>query len=135
MNSAYFSPKEQEINNILLLSPHRRYLYFVGKVADWEQVWTLANHDGLVTAQNDDHRLFLPLWAAKEYVELCLTDEWAECYPLPMTLEHLMTEILPDMASANIQTAIMMLPNGKSTPIFDAQSLLDDLQEECQQYE
>lgn len=135
MNSVYFSPKKQEIQNVLLLNPHQRYDYFIGKVADWEQVWTLGNHEGLVTAQDDSPCLFLPLWVAKEYAELCLTDEWVGCFPLPMTLEHLMTEILPDMASANIKTAIMMLPNGKGTPIFDAQSVLDDLQEECQQYE
>ncbi|HFD7561261.1 MULTISPECIES: DUF2750 domain-containing protein [Providencia] len=135
MNNNLFSPNEKEINNVHALRPYQQYSYFVGKIADWEQVWSLGDGENLVTAWNDEKCLFLPLWPAKAYVELCLTGEWANFTPMLFTLEHLMTEILPDMHEANIKVALMMQPDGKKTLVYDAAVLLADLAEECQQYE
>ncbi|AXH62939.1 DUF2750 domain-containing protein [Providencia huaxiensis] len=134
MNNNQFSPNDKEIKNVHALRPYQQYTYFVGKIADWEQVWGLGDGQNIVTAWNDEKCLFLPLWPAKAYVELCLTDKWANFTPMLFTLEHLMTEILPDMHEANIKVALMMQSDGKKTLIYDAAALLADLEEECQQY-
>lgn len=135
MNNSIFSPNEKEIQNVLALSSSQKYRYFVGKIADWEQVWSIGDGQNLVTTWDDKKRLSLPLWPAKAYVELCLTGEWANFTPMLFSLEHLMTEILPDMHEANIKVALMMQPDGSKTPLNDAAQLLADLEEECQQYE
>ena len=135
MNSPIFSPNEKEIQNVSALSSPEKYRYFVGKIADWQQVWSIGDGQNLVTTWDDGKCLSLPLWPAKAYVELCLTGEWTNFTPMPFTLEHLMTEILPDMHEANIKVALMMQPDGKKTPVNDAAQLLADLKDECQQYE
>lgn len=135
MNNNLFSPNDKEIDNVHALRPSQQCNYFIGKIADWEQVWSLGDGENLVTAWNDEKCLFLPLWPAKAYVELCLTGEWANFTPMLFTLEHLMTEILPDMHEANIKVALMMQPDGKKTLVYDAAALLADLEEEYQQYE
>lgn len=135
MNNPIFLPNKKEIQNVLALTSPQKYRYFVSKIADWEQVWSLGDGKSLVTAWNDEKCLFLPLWTAKAYVELCLTGEWANFTPMRFTLEHLMTEILPDMHEANIKVAVMMQSDGKKTPVYDAAALLADLKEECQRYE
>lgn len=135
MNNPIFSPNEKEIHNVLALSPSQKYRYFVGKIADWQQVWSIGDGKNLVTTWDDNKCLSLPLWPAKAYVELYLTGEWSNLVPMPFTLDHLMTEILPDMHEANIKVALAMQPDGEKTPIYDAIALLADLEEECQQYE
>ncbi|EJD6581679.1 DUF2750 domain-containing protein [Providencia rettgeri] len=135
MNNTLFSPNEKEICNVQKLRPQQKYTYFVGKIADWEQVWAISDGNSLITVRNGMHDLSLPLWSAKAYVEQCLTGEWAHFSPILFSLEHLMTEVLPDMHEANIKVAIMMQPDRKNILLYDAARLLSDLQEECQQYE
>ncbi|HGN1706774.1 TPA: DUF2750 domain-containing protein [Providencia rettgeri] len=135
MTVPIFSPNEKEILNVLALTSSQKYSYFVSKIADWEHVWSVGDGQNLVTTWDDEKRLSLPLWPAKAYVELCLTDEWANFTPMQFSLEHLMTEILPDMHEANISVALMMQPDGRKTPVYNAAALLADLKEECQQYE
>lgn len=130
-----FLPNEKEIQHVLALASSQKYTYFISKIADWEQVWSVGDGQNLATSWDDEKHLSLPLWAAKAYVELCLTDEWANFTPMQFSLEHLMTEILPDMHEANISVALMMQPDGRKTPVYNAAALLADLKKECQQYE
>lgn len=138
MNNNPFSPNDKEIQNVHALGPYQKYHYFVGKVADWEQVWTVSDGQNFVTLRDQENGIAVALWPAKAYVELCLVHQWAHFTPMQLTLEQLMTELLPDMHEANIKAAIMMKPNGANAPYYDAYDasmLLADLAEECQQYE
>lgn len=135
MTNPIFLPNQKEIQNVLAMTSSQKYNYFVSKIADWEQVWSVGDGLNLVTTWDDEKRLSLPLWAAKAYVELCLTDEWANFTPMLFSLEHLMTEILPDMHEANIKAALMMQPDGGKTPVYAAAELLADLEKERQQYD
>lgn len=37
---------KKEIENVLLLGPFERYQYFIKKVADWEEFFTLIDEKG-----------------------------------------------------------------------------------------
>lgn len=130
-----FIPNQKQINNVLKLSLQQKYRYFVGKVADWEEVWTFCDTDELVTIKDDHHRLLFPVWPAKAYVERNLEDKWSHFTPKQLGLAHFMAEMLPDMHEANITIAIMMDPQCEIHVIAEAKHLLQDLIEECEQYQ
>ncbi|EKT53031.1 DUF2750 domain-containing protein [Providencia burhodogranariea] len=130
-----FIPNPKEIDSILALSLQRKYQYFVGKVTDWEEVWTICDNGNLVTAWDSSQRLLFPVWPAKAYAERNLNGEWANFTPELLTLEHFMDEMLPDMDEANITIAIMADPDFRPNVIIEARHLLQDLIEECKQYE
>lgn len=130
-----FSPNQKQINNVLELSLQRKYLYFIGKVADWEEVWTFCDVDELVTIKDNQHRLLFPVWPAKAYVERNLEGKWSHFTSKRLDLTHFMAEMLPDMHDANMTIAIMMDPQCETYVITQAKHLLQDLIEECKQYE
>ncbi|MEY0232309.1 DUF2750 domain-containing protein [Providencia manganoxydans] len=130
-----FSPNQKQIKNVLELSLQQKYLYFVGKVVDWQEVWTLCDVNELVTFKDDHHRLLFPVWPAKAYVERNLEGKWLHFTAKKLDLTYLMTEMLPDMHEANITIAIMMDPQCQTYVITEANPLLQDLIEECKQYQ
>ncbi|EMN4130824.1 MULTISPECIES: DUF2750 domain-containing protein [Providencia] len=130
-----FSPNSKEIDNVLALNLQQKYRYFVGKIADWKAVWVLFAHDQITTIHDNNGRLLLPVWPAKAYAQRHLDGKKTNCIPTRLSLEHFMTEILPDMDGANMTVAIMMDPQCKTYVIAEPKTLLQDLIEECEQYE
>ena len=60
------NPKQYE--TVFSLSAKERYLHFIGKVADWEQLWGLYNeNDGWLTRTTPDGIEYISVWPHPEY--------------------------------------------------------------------
>ncbi|WP_350307541.1 DUF2750 domain-containing protein [Photorhabdus viridis] len=110
-----------------------RYVYFIKRVVDNEAAWILDD-EGFALTSDDIGNDILPLWPAREYAEACANGDWDGYNPKKIDLEYILDELLPDLSKDQIKLGIFMVPSITDTPIIAADSLLVDLQNECEKY-
>ena len=57
MKTEKYKITEQEIEAIIKLTPQQRYAYFLKRICDWEEIWTLYEDDCIVL--NEDREFYL----------------------------------------------------------------------------
>lgn len=60
---------KQELETVTALSPEKRYNYFVKRICDWEQVWTLYEDDYIVLNEAKNGKLYILLFPFKDFAE------------------------------------------------------------------
>ena len=60
---------KQELETVTALSPEKRYNYFVKRICDWEQVWTLYEDDCIVLNEAKNGKLYILLFPFKDFAE------------------------------------------------------------------
>lgn len=68
----------KEVENVLKLDNRKKYEYFIKKIADFGEVWSLRNTEGWITSGEGDD-FFFPVWAKKEFAELYIKGDWQDC--------------------------------------------------------
>ena len=69
MNAEKYKITEQEIEAIIKLTPQQRYAYFLKRICDWEQVWTLYEDDYIVLNEAKNGKLYILLFPFKDFAE------------------------------------------------------------------
>ena len=60
---------KQELEAVTALSPEKRYNYFVKRICDWEQVWTLYEDNYIVLNEAKNGELYILLFPFKDFAE------------------------------------------------------------------
>ena len=60
---------KQELEAVIALSPEKRYNYFVKRICDWEQVWTLYEDNYIVLNEAKNGKLYILLFPFKDFAE------------------------------------------------------------------
>ena len=60
---------KQELEAVTALSPEERYNYFVKRICDWEQVWTVYEDDYIVLNEAKNGKLYILLFPFKDFAE------------------------------------------------------------------
>ncbi|MBF1385107.1 DUF2750 domain-containing protein [Prevotella aurantiaca] len=60
---------KQELDAVIALSPEKRYNYFVKRICDWEQVWTLYDDDYIVLNEAKNGKLYVLLFPFKDFAK------------------------------------------------------------------
>jgi hypothetical protein len=76
---------EKELQSVSGLGAFDRYRYFIKKIADSQELWTLKNGDGDFALAMVEEKILLPLWSAREYIKSCLYI-WEDYIPLLIIL-------------------------------------------------
>jgi len=125
----------QQYENVLALSAKERYSHFIGKVADWEQLWGLYNeNEGWLTCSTPEEVEYLSVWPHPEYAENISKENYPEYNEKEISLEYFMFNWLPKLKSDNIKIGVFPDQEG-NTWLMEANDLLQDLKDECGQYE
>jgi len=69
---------KNELENVLLLEPFKRYQYFLKKVANSEKLYSLVSKEGDWASSKVRGYHLYPLWSAEEFVLNCKIDEWSD---------------------------------------------------------
>jgi Protein of unknown function (DUF2750) len=85
---------DKEVNAVIRLDGPARVERFVKVVADDEVAWGLWA-DGWALMADDEGRQVFPLWPARQYAELCRTDEWSAYEAREIELSVLLEEFFP----------------------------------------
>jgi hypothetical protein len=123
----------KEIENVSRLKPIERYKYFIKKIADSEELWTIVDINGDYALSDIDDKTFISFWSAKEFIYTNLEEGWKECTPKKLTFDDLEDEIFDTIANKNYLINVFPV-NGKSGFIVDLDEFARELSDELKKY-
>ena len=126
------TPGQKKIEAVIALPGPKAYEYFIKRVADWEEAWSLYQ-DGWALGETDEGARTFPLWPAKDYARLCAIEEWGGYEPVAIPLDELMDELLPNLKQDNVLPSVFPRPSGIAVH-REVDVLLCDLRRELSQY-
>ena len=122
----------KKIENILNMTPDDRYLYFIRKITDFEEIWGLYNN-GWAMAENNLNQQIIPFWPERDFAELCKTDIWQSYSSKSINLSDFMNKWLPGMNVDGKMAGVFYTPKDNgivTTPV----KILNDINDELEQY-
>lgn len=126
------NPKQFE--SVCKLSADDRYFHFIGKIADFEELWTLKSIDGFVLYGDNNNRELIPVWPHPDYANVCKGVQWQDCEPFRIDVYLFLEKWIPRMNRDNKLLAIFPT-SGNQGVILPPETLRKDLAEELKQYE
>ncbi len=100
-----------ELRRVASLSGDERYDYFVEKIVEWGEVWSLYSDDGWVGVTSQDGEECLPVWPHRDFAAEWVSGEWADCTPTAISLEVWVERWIPGMEKDG--TLLAVFPNGE----------------------
>jgi hypothetical protein len=124
----------KKLENVLKLEPKKRYEYFIRKIADFEELWTIVDENGNYAIATVDNKTLMSFWPEEEFIVSNLNDEWSNCKALNLSLDDLADEVLPYIAKNNHLINVFPI-NGRAGFIVDLEEFSRDFTEELKKYE
>lgn len=107
------SNKEKEA--IFRLSPNDRYSYFIKRICDWEEIWTIYDEDSIVLNKNNKDELFIFLFPFECYAKIYI-DETKDFYTYStkkINLSNFLNRSIPTLSNYKVNNALVFpTPNG-----------------------
>ena len=123
----------KEIEKVSSLQPLERYKYFMKKIADNEQIYTLIDeNNNYVTSVIDDYELF-PIWSSKEFANLCKINGWESFVVKQLDFDILENEIFDLIGDSNYLINVFPVYD-KTGFIVDLNEFANDLKNELENY-
>ena len=122
---------DKETEHVLKVDNRKKYEYFIKKTADYEEVWALRDKDGWATLGLDE-KVYFPVWAKKEYADLCVSEEWEGYHSEPVDIYEFVEEWIVRLKQEGIRITVMW--NNGSGIDTDWDNLLHDIQTELENY-
>ena len=127
-------PNESEIKSVLLLKAPQRYVHWIKKVADEQQLWSLWQEGGWALAGDTTGRQLVPVWPHSKYAELCAEGPWAGYQPRSIALDAWLNRWIPGMEEDQRLVAVFPTPSDKGICV-EPERLEQDLRAELANYE
>jgi hypothetical protein len=124
---------DREYETVLALPGERRYDYFLKRIADWQEVWSLRDEEGWALVAGDDGQELVPVWPHPRFAAGCATGAWEGYRPAVISLDHWQSRWLPGMARDGRAVAVFPTPEGKGVRVTP-ERLREDLDEELALY-
>ncbi len=124
----------KEIESVSKLSPLERYKYFIKKIADFEEIWTIIDENGDYALSDIDDKVLISFWSAKEFIYSNLEGGWEKCVPKILSFDDLENEIFDLVASEDYLINVFPV-NGKSGFVVELDEFAKDLSDELKNYQ
>ena len=124
----------QEIESVSKLEPFKRYKYFIKKIADFEEIWTIVDKNGDIALSDIEEKTFISFWTAEPFIKSNLNKGWKKCTPVKLDLDNFEETVSPLIKENNYLINVFPV-NGKSGFIVNIDEFIRDLNEELEQYE
>jgi hypothetical protein len=129
-------PKKFE--NVVSMSADGRYWYFIRTVADAQEVWLLETEGGFpLSIEMEPGSLVYPAWPEKEFAEAAARERpgWGLTTATSRPLDEFMERWLPGMQRDGTKVGVFWAGADLIGIDVEPDVLLQDLKEECAQYE
>jgi hypothetical protein len=127
---------KQEFDAIIKLSPEERYAYFIKRICDWEQIWTLYSDDNLVLNEDKKGKLEVFLFPYETFTSYYahgtkgMEDAVGKCFHL----DEFMGEVVEKLLLHDVNMALVFpVANGYGLKVT-MKKLLNDINEELENY-
>lgn len=124
----------KEIENISSLKPFERYRYFMGKIADFEVLYSLKSKEGNYAISESENLYMFPMWSHKEFAQLNLDSGWENFEIIEISLDKLEKEIIPFISDNNYRINVFPL-NNKTGFVVNIEEFRRDLDIELEDYQ
>lgn len=125
---------DREFESVLSLPHQERYEYFVKRVADRNEVWSLLRNGKWVIAGDDEGNELIPVWPHPRFAEACVSAEWDGAIPASIPLSQWLERWLPGIARDRRLIAVFPTPQNKGVRMT-SDRLRQDLEEELSKIE
>lgn len=121
---------ERQFESIQKLADHERFDYFLKKVANWEEVWSLCSSDGWVELSTPEGEELFPIWPHPDFAAAWAVDDWVDCQPKAIKLDIWIERWVPGLERDS--TLVTVFPVSEEgvvmTPSELEESLLAELE-------
>ena len=124
----------KKIENVISMPVEERYDYFIRKVAEFKEVWSIGNENGWALLNDNENRIIVPFWPEKEFALLCCSEQWTNYTPKLIMLNDFMSRWLPGMKNDNRFANVFYTPTNRTGSIVEPDTLLQDINDEEQNY-
>lgn len=107
----------QEIAHLLQGDNAQRFEYFVHKVSDWGEVWSLKTANGWVLFGTNEGEQAAPFWPFREFAQQCAVAEWSEAFPESIDIGSFVERWLPGLARDGRLVAVFPNRSGESSAV------------------
>ncbi|MBI1423271.1 MAG: DUF2750 domain-containing protein [Gammaproteobacteria bacterium] len=99
-----YAPSQQELQEIAGMQAAQRLQYFLTRVIEAEEVWSLADEQGWVMRENGDMAV-LPIWPYRQCADACITE--TDLHAHATSLDHFVESILHTLITQNIYVEVL----------------------------
>lgn len=128
-----YKPSVEEIKAVSVLAGDKRYEYTIKKVADFEELWSLADNEGWCLIKNSEDNECVPVWPAEAFAQEYCTEEWANYCPKSIELAAWLSQWTPGMDRDGRKVAVFPVRGGRAV-VVEPCNLKDDLEVELGKY-
>lgn len=121
-----------EIENVSKLSPKNRYDYFIRKIADFEELWTIIDANSDFTLAEIENSTVVSFWTHEAFIESNLTPDWADCIPFKMDIYTLQDIVIPLIRQNNYLINVFPV-DSRVDYIVALNDFVNDLNEKMEQ--
>lgn len=94
-------------------SDEKRLSYFLRKVADFEEIWSLHSEDGWVELSDEDGQVCLPIWPHPDFAAAWVDGQWNDCVPKRVKLDEWLERWTDGLEKDETVLAIFPVDNGE----------------------
>ena len=124
----------KEVENVSRLEPFKRYQYFIKKIADFEELWTIVDKNGDIGLSDIEGKTLIPVWPKEAYIKSCLVGNWNRHIPFKLTLDDFEESIISFVSENNYLVNVFPVGN-KTGFVVNLNEFIRDLNEELGQYQ
>lgn len=127
---------KQEFDAIIKLSPEERYAYFIKRICDWEQIWTLYSDDNLVLNEDKKGKLEVFLFPYETFVSYYAhgTKSMEEAVGKCFHLDEFMGKVMEKLLSHDVNMALVFPVANAYGLKVTMKKLINDINEELENY-
>ncbi|MBB1537743.1 MAG: DUF2750 domain-containing protein [Prevotella sp.] len=127
---------KQEFDAIIKLSPEERYVYFIKRICDWEQIWTLYSDDNLVLNEDKKGKLEVFLFPYETFVSYYAhgTKSMEEAVGKCFHLDEFMGKVMEKLLSHDVNMALVFPVANAYGLKVTMKKLINDINEELENY-
>ena len=129
-----YNVNEHEYTAVTKLGAQGRYEYFVNKITDWEEIWSISDKSGWVLMQDDNGNELVPVWPAERFAKACCIGEWSEFKPKSIPLDAWVDRWIPGITKDKRKCAVFPL-NTDQGIVVSTDKLKADIEEALSSYE
>ncbi|MCK5881968.1 MAG: DUF2750 domain-containing protein [Sinobacterium sp.] len=103
-----------------------RYDYFIKKVCNFEEIWSLRSDEGWVELSDSDGEICLPIWPHPDFAKEWATEDWQDCTPAVIKLDVWLERWTQGLENDN--TLLVVFPVGEDEGLIQTpEELHNDL--------
>jgi hypothetical protein len=117
---------DEQFAAVQALPAAERYSYFIRRVAEFEELWTLRNEEEFVLDTDEEGREVVPVWPDRRFAEANADSAWEDTVAFKIDLDRWLAAWTPSLETEVRRVAVFPLASDLGV-IVSPEQLAEDL--------